>query len=65
MPRAMFEYSKAILKKVSFNSVLFCKELDKAIARLLPYEIDELRLWLVEFTKEKPELRACMLAVNY
>ena len=64
MARAMFEYSKAILKKVSFDSVLFCKELDKAIARLLPYEIAELRLWLTEFTKEKPELRSCLLAIN-
>ena len=32
MARAMFEYSKSILKKVSFNTVLFCKELDKAMS---------------------------------
>ena len=64
MARAMFEYTKSILKKVSFNSVLFCKELDKAVARLLPYEIDELRIWLLEFTKEKPELRACTLTLG-
>jgi len=61
MARAMFEYSKSILKKVSFNTVLFCKELDKAMQHLLPYEIDELRIWLYEFTKSKPELRACVV----
>ncbi len=64
MSRAMFEYTKSVLKKVSFNSVLFCKELDKAVARLLPYEVDELRIWLIKFTREKPELRACSLALG-
>ena len=33
MARAMLEYTKTILKKVSFNSDLFCKELEKAITR--------------------------------
>ena len=64
MSRAMFEYTKSVLKKVSFNTVLFCKEVDKAVTRLLPYEVDELRIWLIEFTKEKPELRACSLALG-
>ena len=41
MARAMFEYTKTILKKVSFNSDLFCKELKKSLATLLPYEIEE------------------------
>ena len=31
MARAMFEYTKTILKKVSFNSDLFCKELKKGL----------------------------------
>ena len=44
MARAMFEYSKTVLKKVSFSSDLFCKELEKALARLLPHEINELSL---------------------
>jgi len=46
MARAMFEYTKTILNKVSFDSVLFCKELQKAVKRLLPYEIEELRIWI-------------------
>ena len=46
MARAMFEYTKTILRKVSFDSTLFCKELKKAIERLLPFEIEELRIWI-------------------
>jgi len=45
MARAMFEYSKTVLKKVSFNTDLFCRELEKALKRLLPHEISELAIW--------------------
>ncbi len=64
MARAMFEYTKTILKKVSFDADLFCKELSKAIDRLLPYEIDELKIWLQKFTANKPELYSCLAIVN-
>jgi DNA replication protein DnaD len=64
MARAMFEYTKTILKKVSFDTDLFCKELKKAIDRLLPYEIEELKIWLQKFTANKPELFACLAVVN-
>lgn len=64
MSRAMYEYTKTVLKKVSFNSELFCRELEKAIKRLLPYEIDELRIWLKEFTLKKPELNYCLSILN-
>jgi hypothetical protein len=60
MARAMFEYTKTILKKVSFSSDLFCKELEKALSRLLPYEVKELTIWLKVFTSNKPELYTCM-----
>jgi len=63
MARAMFEYTKTVLKKVSFNVDLFCKELDKAFSRLLPYEITELKIWLQDFTENKPELIVCF--TNY
>ncbi|CAI8156698.1 MAG: Uncharacterised protein [Polaribacter sp. SA4-10] len=56
----MFEYSKTVLKKVSFSSDLFCKELEKALARLLPHEINELSIWLKLFINNKPELHICM-----
>ena len=64
MARAMFEYTKTILRKVSFNAELFSKELEKAISRLLPYEIDELRIWLSKLVYEKPELNKCLLLIN-
>lgn len=61
MARAMFEYTKTVLKKVSFNVDLFCKELEKAIERLLPHEIAELKIWLQDFTANKPELTVCFV----
>ncbi|WP_299063303.1 hypothetical protein [uncultured Polaribacter sp.] len=64
MARAMFEYTKTVLKKVSFNSDLFCKEVQKALSRLLPYEIDELTIWLKQYTSNKPELHSCMALIK-
>jgi len=61
MARAMFDYTKTILKKVSFDSALFCKELEKAIQRLLPYEIEELRIWIGSLLKENPDLNQCLI----
>lgn len=64
MARAMFEYTKTVLEKVSFSVELFTHELEKAMKRLLPYEIDELRLWLIKFTKQKPELAVCLTVIS-
>ncbi|MDA8951690.1 hypothetical protein N9290_02625 [Flavobacteriaceae bacterium] len=64
MARAMFEYSKTVLKKVSFSSDLFCKELEKALKRLLPHEINELTIWLRQFTSNKPELHSYLTLIN-
>ncbi len=64
MARAIYEYTKTVLKKVSFSVELFTRELQKAVTRLLPYEIDELRLWLISFTKQKPELVICLEVIN-
>ncbi|MEL6918283.1 MAG: hypothetical protein AAFO99_11200 [Bacteroidota bacterium] len=61
MPRAMLEYTKTVLRKVSFDSKLFCKELEKAISRLLPYEIEELKVWLTQFINDKPELQQSLI----
>ena len=64
MARAMYEYTKTVLKKVSFSSDLFCKELEKALKRLLPHEIKELTIWLKEYTHNKPDLYSCMAIIN-
>ncbi|WP_298486832.1 hypothetical protein [uncultured Maribacter sp.] len=61
MPKAMLEYTKTILKKVSFDSVLFCKELKKSLGILLPEEIEELKKWLQQFINDKPELQTSMV----
>ncbi len=60
----MFDYTKSILERVSFDPVLFCKELEKAIKSLLPYEMEQLKEWLLSFIIEKPELKQCLLIVN-
>ena len=64
MARAMYEYTKTVLKKVSFSSDLFYKELEKALKRLLPHEIKELRIWLREYTHNRPDLYACMALIK-
>lgn len=64
MARAMFDYTITVLEKVSFNTDLFCRELKKALTRLLPYEIQELTIWLKQFTLGKPELSVCLLNVK-
>jgi hypothetical protein len=60
----MYDYTKSVLERVSFDPLLFCKELEKAIRTLLPYEIDQLREWLLKFTSGKPELKQCLLIIN-
>ncbi len=64
MSRRMFDYTKSVLERVSFDAKLFSKELEKAIKVLLPYEIDELLEWLLLYTKEKPELRHCLITIK-
>ena len=64
MARAILDYSKTVLKKVSFDVELFSKELEKAVKRLLPFEIEELRIWLLEFTSNKPELYPSLALVK-
>lgn len=60
MARAIYTYTKSVLERVSFDAELFCKELEKAVKVLLPYEIEELYKWLLNFTKGKPELKHCL-----
>lgn len=61
MARAMFEYTKTVLNKVSFDVTLFCKEVQKALQRLLPYEIEELKIWIVALTRQNPHLSQCLI----
>ena len=60
MPRSVYNYTVEVLKKVSFNPVLFKKELRKASLTLLPYEYQELIIWAKKFAFNKPDLQAVL-----
>jgi hypothetical protein len=64
MPRMIYDYTKSVLERVSFDPVLFLRELRKAVKSLLPYEIEQLKKWLQFYTKEKPELLQCLSVVS-
>ena len=64
MPRMIYDYTKSVLERVSFDPILFTKELKKAVKNLLPYEIEQLKRWLQFFTQEKPELKTCLSLIN-
>ena len=60
----MFEYTKTVLNKVSFDANLFCKEIEKALKRLLPYEIEELKIFVQSLISKNPELSQCLLQLK-
>ena len=64
MPRMIYDYTKSVLERLSFDPVLFTKELKKAIKNLLPYEVEQLKKWLQFFTSEHPELKQCLSVVS-
>lgn len=61
MASAMLDYTKTVLKKVSFDVYLFCKEVKKAIQNLLPYELEELEQFIQSLIKQNPELNQCLI----
>jgi len=61
MSRMIYDYTKMVLERVSFDPELFIKELKKAIRNLLPYEMEHLKKWLLFFTNERPELKKCLV----
>jgi len=60
----MYDYTKAKLNKVSFDVSLFCIELKKALTRLLPHEIEELKIWVNGLLEQKPQLNKCLIYLN-
>ena len=60
MPRAMYRYTQAVLEKVSFDVQLFTAELRKAKQLLLPSELEELRIWLMSWVQQHPQLTPCV-----
>ena len=63
MYRMIYDYTKSMLEKVSFDVRLFTRELRKALNKLLPYEIENLKKWLIYFTNDKPDLKSCVSLV--
>lgn len=61
MARAMYEYTKTVLSKVSFDATLFCKEVQKAVRRLLPHELEELTIYIQSLINQNPELDQCLI----
>lgn len=64
MARAMLEYTKEVLQKVSFDVSLFTKEVKKAVSMLLPYEIDQLKEFIEELIKVNPSLQTSLVYLN-
>jgi hypothetical protein len=64
MYRMIYDYTKTALERVSFDPILFEKELKKGIKNLLPYEIERLKKWLLFFINEKPELKKCLIHIK-
>ncbi len=61
MARAMFEYTKQVLEKVSFDVALFTKEVKKASRTLLPYELEELRDFILDLIEVNPSLEGSLV----
>ena len=55
-------FYKSILRKVSFDTNLFGKELKKAISVLSKYEAIHLYNWALTFSKTQPQLN---LSIDY
>ena len=62
--RMIYDYTKIVLEKVSIDPSQFCKELRKANKNLLPSEIEQLKTWLENFTKGRPELKQFLTIMN-
>lgn len=60
----MLDYTKEILKKVSFDTQLFTRELAKAVKILKPHEIDELKEFTRALCRSKPELEASLIYIQ-
>ncbi|MFK7834507.1 MAG: hypothetical protein AB8B52_14640 [Winogradskyella sp.] len=61
MAREMYEYTKTVLNKVSFDTTLFCKEVQKAVRRLLPHELEDLRVFIQSLIHQNPDLNQCLV----
>jgi hypothetical protein len=60
--KKMLNYFKSILTRVSFDALLFEKELRKAIKSLIGEEVQELRMWCyTNFGEHEAILNRCFV----
>lgn len=57
-------YAIRILENVSFDKSLFYKEFQKAVKYLLPYDLEQLQQWAVDYMQTKPELQGLELEMT-
>lgn len=62
--KTMLNHAKQVLETVSFDTLLFSKELQKAKLYLLPYELEQLYYWVKDFVKNKPALNKLTIDIN-
>lgn len=61
MKTLMLEYTKTVLDKVSFDTDLFCREVQKASTYLLPNELEEIKAYIQTLIVENPDLGRCLV----
>jgi hypothetical protein len=61
MKTLMLEYTKTVLDKVSFDTDLFCREVQKASRYLLPNELEEIKAHIQTLILENPDLGRCLV----
>ena len=64
MYRMIYDHTKGMIERASFNPDRFMREVRKANRALLPHEIEKLNIWLLHFTEEKPELRPLIFTIH-
>ena len=64
MTRPILSHTQKVLESVSFDPKLFYKELRKSIKVLLPYELEQLRDWLTQFTDQNHRLKPSLHIID-
>ncbi len=60
----MLQYTIDVLKRVSFNAMLFKRELKKSLKWLIPSEVEILKRWVRRFVSDKPRLQEALVVIN-
>ncbi len=64
MANAILDCTVTVLKIVSYDTELFFKKLYDALQSLLPYEAEELMVWVSSYINTRPQLKAHMIMLE-